>query len=125
MKKILVIDDDVDILEALQVMLEMDGYVVQASTKDDSLQKISEDALPDLILLDVLLSGKDGRTICKQLKSQKKTKDIPVILMSAHPNAKETSLEAGADYFVAKPFEMDELLESISNHISSHNYRTN
>jgi DNA-binding response OmpR family regulator len=65
-------------------------------------------------LLDVLLSGKDGRTIARQLKSQEDTKHIPIIMFSAHPSAEQTAREAGADDFIAKPFEIDDLLEKIA-----------
>ncbi|MDQ6693234.1 MAG: response regulator, partial [Chloroflexota bacterium] len=73
--------------------------------------------MPDLIILDILLSGHDGRTICKRLKSQESTKGVSIILISAHPEARATALDAGADDFVAKPFEIDDLLSAIARHI--------
>jgi len=73
--------------------------------------------LPDLILLDVLLSGKDGREIVKQLKSQEETKSIPIIMFSAHPSAEKTAREAGADDFVAKPFHIDFLLAVVAKYL--------
>ena len=78
---------------------------------------IPDVGLPDLILLDVLLSGKDGREIVKRLKSQEETRHIPVIMFSAHPSAEKTARAAGADDFVAKPFEMDEILAKIAKHV--------
>ena len=86
-KKILVVDDDKDILDALQIVLENEGFVVVKNFKGDETYQVVNMSKPDLILLDVLMSGKDGRVICKKLKSSKESKDIPIILMSAHPSA--------------------------------------
>src|SRR5579859_6519220 len=111
-KKILVVDDEPDILEFLQELLEQEGYAVAVADKEEYLEKLHDGGLPDLILIDVLLSGKDGREIVKHLKSQQETRHIPVIMFSAHPSAEGTARAAGADDFVAKPFELDELLRS-------------
>jgi CheY-like chemotaxis protein len=115
--KILVVDDEPDILEFLQELLELEGYSVITTKKSDSLETLSNGELPDLILLDVFLSGKDGREIVKHLKNQQETRHIPVIMFSAHPSAEETALAAGADAFVAKPFEIDELLATIAHYL--------
>lgn len=112
-KKILVIDDEPDILEFLKELLEEENYTVATIDKAEYEEKLYAGGLPNLILLDVLLSGKDGRTIVKQLKSQEDTKHIPVIMFSAHPDAEKTARAAGADDFLAKPFELDELLEKV------------
>ena len=114
-KKILVIDDELAILEFLQELLELEGYSVVAIDKAEYVEKLPNGSLPDLILLDVLLSGKDGREIVKYLKGQEETRHIPVIMFSAHPSAEETTGAAGADDFVAKPFDFDELLEKVAH----------
>lgn len=116
-KKLLVVDDDEDILEFLKVILVDEGYLVVTTDKDDYLKSLQDDTLPDLILLDLLLSGKDGRQIVKYLKEHERTKHIPVIMFSAHPSARETTMQAGADDFVAKPFEIDLLLKTIARHL--------
>ncbi len=116
-KKLLVVDDEEDILEFLKVILEDEGYIVVTTDKDDYLESLQNGTLPDLILLDLLLSGKDGRDIVKYLKMQEKTKHIPVIMFSAHPSAREITRQAGADDFVAKPFEIDLLLNKIAQHL--------
>jgi len=116
-KKLLVVDDEEDILEFLRVILEEEGYIVITTDKDDYLEKLHNDTFPDLILLDLLLSGKDGREIVKYLKMQENTKHIPVIMFSAHPNAQEMTRNAGADDFVAKPFEIDQLLNKIAQYL--------
>ncbi len=116
-KKLLVVDDDEDILEFLKVILEDEGYTVITTDKDDYLEELQDDALPDLILLDLLLSGKDGREIVKYLKMNERTNHIPVIMFSAHPSARETTKQAGADDFVEKPFEIDVLLSKVAQHL--------
>ena len=116
-KKLLLVDDEQDILEFLKVILEEEGYTVDTTDKDDFLEKLNIETLPDLILLDMLLSGKDGREIVKYLKMQEKTKHIPIILFSAHPSAQGFAKQAGADDFVAKPFEIDLLLNKIAQYL--------
>ena len=114
-KKLLVVDDEPDILEFLQLILEEEGYEVSTTTKGQYLEQLHNGGLPDLILLDVFLSGKDGRAIVKHLKSQPETMHIPVIMFSAHPSAYKTALQAGADDFQAKPFAIGELLAKIAH----------
>ena len=116
MSRVWVIDDEQDILDVVQIVLDDAGY--QTSTYLDSacFQQNLENP-PDLILLDILLSGEDGRVICKQLKSRKQTERIPVILISAHLNAANTIRDCGADDFLAKPFHLDELVNIIEKHL--------
>lgn len=116
MKKVLVIDDERDILDALRLLLEAEGYSVETSMDGGDIA-MRLDNFPDIILLDVLLSGKDGRVIAKKLKSQERTKHIPIIMMSAHPTAKDTIDEYQADYFLPKPFEADHLLRKIKDFV--------
>ena len=116
-KRILVVDDEPDILEFLQIILEEEGYMVATSDKGEYLEQLHNGGLPHLILVDVLLSGKDGREIVKYLKSQQETKHIPIIMFSAHPSAEETARQAGADGFLAKPFNIDDLLAKIAPYL--------
>lgn len=118
-KKILVVDDDPDILDALQITLEDAGYDVTTTEKGDYAENLRDTngGLPDVIILDVLLSGKDGRIICQKLKSQEDTKYIPIIMISAHPDAKQSVKAVGADDFLAKPFEIDDLLAKVEQYL--------
>jgi DNA-binding response OmpR family regulator len=116
-KKILIIDDDEAILDAVKLMLEDSGYKVDAEIKGSRIQKRVISFEPDLILLDVLMSGLDGRDICKKIKNDPETNDIPVIMISAHPGAKESLKECGADGYLAKPFQFEDLLKIIKKNI--------
>lgn len=110
-------DDEPDILEFLQVILEEEGYTVVTSDKGDYLEQLHNGGLPHLILVDVLLSGKDGREIVKYLKSQEETQAIPIIMFSAHPSAERTAWQAGAEDFLAKPFDIEVLLTKIREYL--------
>jgi CheY-like chemotaxis protein len=113
--KILVIDDDLGILEALDALLQEEGYRTEVSTKNGEYVEASiERELPDLIILDILLSGHDGREICKRLKSDERTRHIPVMLISAHIKGEASAMEAGADAFLAKPFDISDLLDKVA-----------
>ena len=105
---ILIIEDNEDIMTMLTAMLEMKGYKVSTNLNYFEIESSIKDLDPDAILMDMLLSGVDGREICKLLKGHHDgLAKIPVIMISAHPNAEKECLEAGADYFLEKPFEMD------------------
>ena len=116
---ILVIDDDPDISMMLKMMLEYKGYkVVTADRVDEIFQAISNKAF-SLIIMDMLLSGINGTDICLQLKEKEATSSIPVMMISAHPNAKELCLQAGANDFMAKPFDMDDILNNVGRLVNS------
>jgi DNA-binding response OmpR family regulator len=115
-KKILIADDDPAILDCLQIILEDADYTVEISSNGDTIPKI-ERFKPDLILLDVWMSGEDGRIICKQLKSKTLTKHIPVIMISATSYIEESTKKAGAEDFLPKPFHLDDLLHKVEQYI--------
>jgi DNA-binding response OmpR family regulator len=116
-KKVLVVDDDAGILDAISIILKEEGYEVDTAFKGEETLKKAYSFRPDIILLDVLMSGKDGRDICMNFKSNPITKEIPVIMISAHPGAKASIKECGADDFLAKPFDVVDLLSIIKKHI--------
>src|SRR5438105_4570828 len=118
-KKILIVDDEPDILTFMRAMLEDVGYTVVTIEKSEHIEKLQHSNLPDLILLDMLLSGKDGREIARQLKSQENTKHIPIVMLSAHPSAEKEARTYGADDYLAKPFEMDDLLAKVEYHLQA------
>jgi CheY-like chemotaxis protein len=119
MAKILLIDDDPDVRTVMAMMLKKEGYEVEtASRREEALEKIREEK-PSLILLDVLLSGTDGRELCRELKDNDATKHIPVIMLSGHPGAAQQFETYGANDFIAKPFQTETLLKKLSRQITS------
>lgn len=111
-KKILIADDDPGILDALSLFLEDVGYEVETTNDGGSVLKF-QNGHPDLLLLDIWMSGWSGRDICLSLKSQEATRHLPIILISANDEAERIAWEAGADDFIAKPFDLDDVLEKI------------
>lgn len=118
-KTILLVDDNLDILEAVQYLLEDAGHTVIPVENGEYLDNLDTKNLPDLILLDMLLSGKDGGEIAYRLKQDKATKHIPIIMVSAHPSAKEAAKKSGADDFIAKPFDIEQLLTMIEKYLQA------
>ena len=110
---ILVLDDDPDICAMLKMVLEYHGYGADEADGEEKALEILSAKKVDLIIMDMLLSGADGTDICRRLKQDEQTLSIPILMFSAHPNAQKICMEAGADDFIAKPFEMNELIEKV------------
>lgn len=114
-KKILVVDDDPDMAELVAGVLRDSGHsVVLARNGLDALH-LGRRHLPDLILVDLLLGDMDGFSVCEQLRSQRSTKSIPVVIMSALAGemTRINSLESGAADFLGKPFRRDEIVRLV------------
>ncbi len=116
-KRILVADDDSAILEVVGFLLEDGGYEVELLPNGYNLEN-REDNLPELIFLDIRMSGISGVDICKKLKSKESTKRIPVILFSANKDIQELALECHADDILEKPFEMDDLYKIADKYLN-------
>lgn len=108
-KKIFIIEDNSGILYALKEALSLEGYDVETFSVFMGVNTLSQN-LPDLIFLDVFLAAQDGREITRALKSDARTVQIPVVLLSAYPGIEELAKEAGADGYLAKPFHLEDLL---------------
>lgn len=119
-KKVLIVDDDKDVLEAMKFMFDSCNFHTITDTGKHVIQKVKKEK-PDVILLDILLSGKNGIDMCKELKKDQVTKDIPVIMISAHANAASYVAICGAEDFIAKPFEIDALLSTVNKYANSVN----
>lgn len=115
---IYVADDDKAIVDALTFMLESAGYKV-SSAYDATVIDMMRTERPDLLLLDIWMSGHDGRDICKRLKSDPKLSCVPVIMISAHPDAGRIAGECGAEDHLSKPFEVGELLKKIGDQLET------
>jgi CheY-like chemotaxis protein len=109
MKKILIVDDEKNILTTLKIYLNREGYDVRAACDGLEAIKIVFEFFPDIVLLDIILPGIDGYLVCKALKSEENTKNIPVVFMSAKSEKKdmEEAFEAGCDDYLVKPFRHD------------------
>ena len=112
---ILIIDDNEDILYMLQAMLKLKGYKISIKENTENIELFIKNISPDIILMDMLLSGADGREVCKRLKSNPTLSYIPIVMISAHPQGKKECLEAGANFFLDKPFEMNDLFNAIDS----------
>jgi len=116
MHQIIIADDDGSMRDIFQLILKRAGYDV-TSFSDGELLLENKFELPDLFILDKQLSGVDGLDVCRFLKGQESTKDIPVIIISASPYVANFATDAGANDFIEKPFKTKELLEIIKKHI--------
>lgn len=121
MLKVLVIDDDEGIIESITEVLKFEGYTVYAASSVLDANQIVKHIAPDIVLLDLILRDTSGELVAKALKENPKTKNIPIIMISAHPSARTNALLSGANDFIAKPFEMDELIHKITQHTHSKN----
>ena len=120
MKRVLVVDDNNDILWVVETILKRYGFEVMTTLRGEEVLAKTRDFSPQLILLDVFLSGVDGIAVCNTLKATDETKDIPVIMFSAHTNFSDLKKFCKADDFVAKPFDTNELVRKINRQIESH-----
>ena len=112
---ILVVDDEPMTRQLLKLMLKSSDFSVsEAKDGQDALDSIAEH-IPDLIILDVMMPGVDGLTVCRTLRGQSEMVDLPVIMLSAktHPDAVQEGLEAGATRYMFKPTSRKDLLAAI------------
>ncbi len=115
MARILVVDDEPEIVFLAKMILEKEGHeVVVASDSTECFEKLKTEK-PDLILLDIMLSGDDGWSTCRKIKEDEKTKDIPVAMFTVRTSEEsvEKSYECGADAHINKPFDRTEMLDTI------------
>lgn len=112
MNKILIVDDDENICELLTLYLEKEGYTVVCANDGLDALDLYKDENPDLIILDIMLPGMDGKDVCKQIKRKD---DVPILMLSAKAETfdKVLCLELGADDYVVKPFEAKELVARV------------
>ncbi len=115
MPKILVVDDEKDIVELISYNLENEGYAVAKSYDGESALKIIRAKKPDLVILDLMLPGINGIDVCKSLRAQQATSDLPIIMLTAKADEvdKVVGLEIGADDYITKPFSVKELMARI------------
>ena len=117
MAKILIVEDDPDLCELLTVLLQRNGFEVQSAISKEELFAKLNNFTPDLILLDILLPGYNGRDICKEIKG--KRKGILIILMSANPLLLLNHEECHADGAIEKPFNNEDIIDKIKHVIKT------
>lgn len=110
-----IIDDDPGILEVTEIVLQEAGYHVKVINNILAIDEFLQEKKPDLILLDILMSGFDGRDVAKKLKGNPETAKIPIIMMSADTHIEQKSQEAGADSYIRKPFDISALEELVKS----------
>src|SRR4030095_9233597 len=115
--KILIADDDESIRDIFKIILAKAGYDIEVKEDANEIFK-NNFKIPDLFLIDKLLSGVDGLDVCRYLKNNPITSNIPVVMVSASPDIGAMAVKAGADDFVEKPFELSYLLKVIERNIS-------
>ncbi|MFA5143578.1 MAG: response regulator transcription factor [Candidatus Omnitrophota bacterium] len=114
-EKILIVEDEKDIVKMLEYNLKKEGYATLSARNGEEAIKIAGKECPGLILLDLMLPGMDGLEVCKTLKTERKTSSIPIIMLTAksQESDKVVGLELGADDYVTKPFSPRELVARI------------
>ena len=118
MNKILLIDDDVDMLEVMEATLTFYGYEVRTSSYTDDIFQLVNLHQPDLVVIDYLMTGINGGEMCAALKRNPSTQSLPVIIVSAYERIIQSLGNYGCDAFVSKPFDMTHLLNVIQKTIS-------
>lgn len=119
MKKVLIIDDDPDILESISLVLRYSGFEPKTKENIEDLPDVIKAFNPDIILLDIFLGTADGTEVCKNLKNYPPTQNIPVLMISAHAKAAEVMQNCPANGFLAKPFDIDELVTQLNRLIAN------
>jgi CheY-like chemotaxis protein len=119
--KVLVVDDDPEIVTFLSTLLELEGIESSVATSAAAALEQLQQGRPDLVLLDIAMPDRDGIDLCKELKSDPRLAEVPVFVVSARPgkDVVDRALAAGAEEFIRKPFENAELISRIRVRLST------
>lgn len=118
LKRILVLDDNQDILEMVNEVLTYENFDVHATSDSTDILAVAHKFDPNLVILDYRLSNANGGEICKELKAHPRFKEIPVIIFSAYINANVDFSSYGCNAVISKPFDLSELIEKVNNLIN-------
>jgi CheY-like chemotaxis protein len=120
-RRVLVVDDDPEIVTFLATLLELEGIDSTVATSAAAALEKLEHGVPNLVLLDIAMPDRDGLDLCRALKKDPRTRDVPVFVVSARPgkDVVERALAAGAEEFIRKPFENQELIARIRGRLSA------
>jgi len=119
MIKIFLVEDDDSIREVLEIFLRSEDYTVHSFANVSEFKNRRKDELPDLYLFDVMLPDGSGIDLCKEIKNNDLNEGIPVIIMSAHAQLTQIKDVCNPDDFIAKPFDIDQLLQQIQKMVRS------
>ncbi|WP_423148911.1 response regulator [Rubrolithibacter danxiaensis] len=117
LRRILILDDDLDVLDMLNEVLTYYGYTANIISRSDAILEIIEEYKPDLLLLDFRLFGKNGGEICNMIKKNPETQDLPVIIISAYSHLESVKEVYCCDDILQKPFDLTSLMEKVEKHI--------
>ena len=114
-KRILVLDDNKDILDIVHETLTYEDFEVQGTSRSDEVIGLAENFKPDLVILDYRVAGVNGGDLCLQIKLHPQLKDVPVIIYSAYISNNDDMLAYVCDAIINKPFDLTELVEKVNN----------
>ena len=119
MKKVLIVDDEQDIVESLKFVLEAEGYECFTAFNGEDGLKSAKEILPDLIILDIMMPKMNGYKISRLLKFDTKYKDIPIIMLTARSQEEDKLIgeETGTDEYITKPFELDFVVGKVNEYL--------
>lgn len=118
-KKVLIVDDEQDIVESLQFVLEAAGFECHCAYNGEEGLNLAREILPDLIILDVMMPKINGFKICRLLKYDSKYRNIPILMVTARSQMEDKQIgeETGVDEYITKPFELDEIVEKVKGYL--------
>ena len=116
-KRILILDDNQDILEIVHETLEYEQFDVKSTGDGSEVMPMMEEFTPDLVILDYRVAGINGGELCRQIKAHPKFSDTPVIIFSAYINHQADLFAYGCDAIINKPFDLTELVEKVNSFI--------
>lgn len=121
MKKILIVDDEIDIVDTLKFVLESSGYTCYCAYNGEDGLKMAKEIMPDLMILDVMMPKMNGFKISRLLKYDAKYRDIPILMLTARSQESDKALgeETGANEYITKPFELDDVLEKVAKYLEN------
>ena len=119
MKKILIVDDEQDIVESLKFVLEASDYTCYCAYNGEDGLKLAKEIMPDLIILDVMMPKINGYKISRLLKYDNKYKDIPIIMVTARSQMEDKMIgeETGVNEYITKPFELDAIVKKVEEYL--------
>ena len=119
MKKILIVDDEQDIVESLKFVLEVSGFVCYTAYNGEDGLNLAKEIMPDLIILDVMMPKINGYKISRLLKYDNKYKDIPIIMVTARSQLEDKMIgeETGVNEYITKPFELDDIVKKVQEYL--------